>query len=246
MSHEKSILITGASRGIGKALCLEALQRGYRVHAAVREIGAAPAGTQPHLLSDVRDRTAVAKLLETLAPELTHFVSNAGVGEPLSPKKADTADKAADLMEINSTASIYSAYRIAYEWIRLEKKKTHITLISSLSAGRGLPRNGPYVASKTAQLSFAQGFEHDVATYGIGVSVVLPGFIDTDMTADLPQKPFLISSAEAARRIMDGMEAGTFRISFPLPTRFGAWLLNALPEPLFRTLVSFLHRKRFF
>ena len=160
--YQKSVLITGASRGIGRALCEEALARGYEVHGLVRNADQAPAGVHAHV-ADLRDRAAIKALMHELAPKLDWYLANAGIGYMLNPSKPDTADKAAEIMEINGTATVYSIYALAYEWITLGARDKKIGVVSSLAAGLALPKTAIYAASKTAQLIACQGLAYDLA-----------------------------------------------------------------------------------
>lgn len=241
--YQKSVLITGASRGIGRALCEEALARGYEVHGLVRNADQAPAGVHAHV-ADLRDRAAIKALMHELAPKLDWYLANAGIGYMLNPSKPDTADKAAEIMEINGTATVYSIYALAYEWITLGARDKKIGVVSSLAAGLALPKTAIYAASKTAQLIACQGLAYDLARNGISVSAIQPGFIETDMSADTPQRPFLMSAQEAARRIFDGLERGKNRIAFPSPTASIAWVSNHLPDFLVRKTVRALEKKK--
>ncbi len=189
-----AVLISGASRGIGRALCTEAIARGYEVHALVRRAEDAPAGTRPHV-ADIRETAKVGALLAELAPKLTHFIANAGVDAAFDARDPLYCEKAATVFEINGTATAYSLFRMASEWIKLERRGGHITVVSSLAAGRGYARHGVYVATKTAQLSLAQGLWFDLKRFGIGVSVVQPGFVETDMSRKQPMRPTASPSA---------------------------------------------------
>jgi 3-oxoacyl-[acyl-carrier protein] reductase/beta-ketoacyl ACP reductase len=240
----KCVLVTGASRGIGRSLCEELLARGFEVHGLVRSAGQAPEGVQSHV-ADLRDRAAIKDLMRALAPKLDWYVANAGVSAVLNPSKPDAADKAADIMEINGTATIHSIYAIAYEWIRLGRAQgKKIGVVSSLAAGIGLPKTAVYAASKTAELIACQGLEYDLGRNGIGVSAIQPGFIETDMSADIKMRPFLITSKEAARKIVQGMERGRTRIAFPASTAWMSFAYAAAPRFLTRASIRWLEKKR--
>ena len=231
------ILISGASRGIGRSLVSEALALGFEVDAIVRKAEDAPPGCTVHVL-DVTDHEAIAQLMHTLAPLLDCYIANAGVGDTLNPRKADSGDRAVRQIQINTTSTIYSCYRIAFEWIELGLRDRRIAMVSSLGAGRGFPSNSVYIASKTALISFAQGFEIDLAKHGIGVSLILPGFVDTDMTAHLKSKPFSVKPAAAARIILNGIERKKFWIAFPFPIIWMARFRDFIPYFLFRWIVT--------
>lgn len=239
----KSVLITGASRGIGRALCEEALRRGYRVHALVRKPGDAPAGTTPHV-ADVREHEKVGAILKSLAPELTHFIANAGIQERFSPKDPEAAAKVVRVFEINGTAVAFSMATLACEWVRLGCRDRRLVTISSLAAGRGMPRTGAYCATKAAEFIFAQALDYDLASYGIRVSAVRPGFIHTDLTSYMPFKKIMLDVNDAARIIWNGVEREKFEIAFPGGTRFFAWLRDTLPFFLVRRAMHLVARKK--
>jgi NAD(P)-dependent dehydrogenase (short-subunit alcohol dehydrogenase family) len=231
----KAIFVTGASRGIGRAVCLEALKRGYRVHALVRRPGSAPEGTTEHV-ADIREREAVRAIIKTLAPDLTLFVANAGIDAHSNYRREDIADAAAETFDVNGTATAFSLYQMAHEWVKQsgDGRKRRMAVVSSLIAGRGVATSGPYTATKTAELVLAQALSFDLSRYGIGVSVIQPGFIDTDMTKALPTRPFLKQSTDAGRIIMDGLERQRFVIAFPFPMRILTCLKNYVPYFLYR------------
>jgi NAD(P)-dependent dehydrogenase (short-subunit alcohol dehydrogenase family) len=242
--NTKAVLITGASRGIGRALCAEAIERGYQVHALVRNADQAPPGTKVHV-GDVRDRESMDKLFAEIGAGLSLYIANAGLGYELDPAKPDAAEKAAQMLDVNVTATLRSVYALAYLWIHGGAPRgRRIAVVSSLASGLGFPRSSVYAASKTAELVACQGLEHDFVRHGIGVSVVMPGFIDTEMSAATPQRPFLLTAQQSARIIFDGLERGRFRIAFPGPTAALSGFFRGLPELFMRPLVSFLHKKK--
>lgn len=229
----KSVLISGAGRGIGKALCAEGLKRGYKVHALVRKAQDAPAGTTPHV-SDIRDRAKIKAILEKLAPELTLYIANAGVDARYNPRDPGAAEKAAEIFEINGTGTVYSMFELVYQWVNRGCRDRHIAVVSSLAAGRGMPTSGLYIATKTAQRNLCQALEHDLRPFGIQVTAIRPGFIRTDMTSNLKMMPFVMEAERAARIIFDGLERGKAEISFPIPTLVASWFRDLVPYFIFR------------
>lgn len=238
----KAVLITGASRGIGRALCVEAAKRGYRVHVVVRNAQDAPSGATAHV-ADVREREKISAILERLAPEINVFIANAGVDASHDPRDPGYAERAAAVFEINGTATAYSVFRLAHLWATAGARNRRLAVVSSLAAGRGLPRAGAYIATKTAQLSLCQSLERDLARFGIGVSVIQPGFVDTDMSRKQALRPMLISPERAAAIIWDGLEKGRFRVAFPLPIALVTGLLSMLPYRVFRRIVIFMQAR---
>ena len=239
------VLVSGASRGLGRALCEEAFRRNQQVISWVRKPGDAVAGAQP-LVSDVTDYVQVSQQIAEVAPQVDLFIANAGISYLLGPQHEESAEKALEIIQVNTAAVIFASYKIAHEWIKLGLKNRRIALVSTLAAGRGLPQSAVYCASKTALLSFAQGFEHDLKPYGISLSVIQPGFVETDMTAELPVKPFLMSADQAAKMIFDGLEKNHFQVSFPRKTAWISWFKEVVPFFIFRRVVGYLRRKKVF
>src|SRR6185436_20774503 len=95
--------------------------------------------------------------------------------------------------------------------------------------------------SKAALKAYGEALRAPLALEGIGVTVVLPGFVKSAMSDELRiPKPFMMTAEEAARQIVTGLERNRARISFPLPLAFGSWLLSGLPEPAARRIVTLL------
>jgi short-subunit dehydrogenase len=110
--------------------------------------------------------------------------------------------------------------------------------VSSLAAWHGLPLTPAYCASKAALKAYAEALRPSLATHGIAVSVVLPGFVKTPMSDAFPgTRPFMITAEDAAERIERGLAANRARIAFPQPLAFGAWLLAVLPASVSQRLV---------
>jgi len=113
-----------------------------------------------------------------------------------------------------------------------------IALISSLSAYYGLPVTPTYSASKAALKAYGEALRGWLAPQGIGVSVVLSGFVRTEMMERFPgATPWALTPAEAALRIERGLAANSARIAFPRVLAWGAWWLAVLPAALSQRLV---------
>jgi len=110
-------------------------------------------------------------------------------------------------------------------------KPAHISLVASVAGYRGLPNALAYGPTKAALINLAETLYLDLRPSGVGVSVINPGFVETPLTAGNEfTMPALITTAEAARRIVAGWQAGQFEIHFP--KRFTLWLkaLRLLPD----------------
>jgi len=233
----KSLLVTGASRGIGKALALEALKRRYRVHALVRKAEDALAGTVTHIC-DVRNRELLGKLIEKLAPDLDIFIANAGIDGTTDLRREDCADRVAEVFEVNGTATAYSLYKMGHEWVKLGIRGRRMAVISSLAVNIGVPTKGPYISTKTAQLLLGRALERELAPMGIHMTTVQPGFIDTDMTKKLKWRPLLWTPEQAACEILDGIERGVPFIAFPRTLALLSRLGGLIPPSLIRAVIS--------
>ena len=118
--------------------------------------------------------------------------------------------------------------------VLLRQRSGHLSLVSSVSGYRGLPKSLAYGPTKAALINLAESLYLDLTDHGIGVSVVCPGYVATPLTAQNDYRmPGLISAEEAARHIVDGWQAGEFEMHFP--KRFTGWIkaLSHLGEGLY-------------
>jgi short-subunit dehydrogenase len=106
-----------------------------------------------------------------------------------------------------------------------------VAVTASVAGYRGLPRAAAYSATKAALIAMAEALAFDLIDLNVRISVINPGFVETDATSvnDF-QMPFLMTTDEAARRIVKGLERPGFEIAFP--TRFELILkaLGLLPN----------------
>jgi short-subunit dehydrogenase len=106
----------------------------------------------------------------------------------------------------------------------------HLALISSLAAWHGLPRTPAYSASKAALKAYGEALHGSLHGHGVGVTVVMPGYIRTSMAERDPRsKPWMLDAGDAARRIARGVANRRARIAFPQPIAYATHLLAILP-----------------
>ena len=234
------VLITGATGAIGSALAASYAAPGRtlvlhgrneaRLAALARACESAGARARVQAL-DVRDTGALVAWLDETAsqspPDLA--IVNAGAISTVRPGAgAETWADAERVLEVNVRAALATVTTLVPHMRR--RGSGQIALMSSLLAWFGLPQAPAYCASKAALKAYGEALRAPLAREGIGVSVVLPGFVKSDMSDELRlPKPFIIGAEEAARRIRRGLERNQARISFPLPLAAGCWLLSALP-----------------
>jgi NADP-dependent 3-hydroxy acid dehydrogenase YdfG len=238
----KTVLVTGASSGIGRALVLEYASRGAHVMAAARrepELAALCAevasrgGRAVFAVCDVSDPHAAGELVRRAARELGSLdmvISNAGVGDSTHASRLDV-EKVSKMIDVNVRGAI--APLIAAVPIMLGQKRGQLVGVSSLAGRRALPTSSVYSATKAALSTFLEGLRMDLDRSGVRVTDVQPGFVATAMTAKnrFPM-PFLWDTEKAARVVADRLERAPRIIAFPLPMDLLTRLSRHLPYPL--------------
>jgi NAD(P)-dependent dehydrogenase (short-subunit alcohol dehydrogenase family) len=205
---DKTVLVTGANRGLGRALVEEVLRRGAkRVYAASRQELAVPDERVTGLTLDVTDR---AQIRETVArvESLDILINNAGVSVP-----DDLSDRSA--FEHHLAVNLYGTLDVTQAFLPL-LARSHGAVVNVVSLGgvAAVPVLPAYSASKAAALSVTQSLRALLASRGVIVYAVLPGPIDTDMVRalDIPKTP----PDDVARATLEGLEQGQEDI-FPDP-----------------------------
>lgn len=179
----RSVLVTGGNRGIGLAIARELARTGDAVAVTYRS------GQPPEGLFGVRcdvtstaDVDAAFEKVEAEHGPVEVLVANAGITRdtllPMMKEKTFT-----DVIDANLTG----AYRVAKRATRgmLRLKRGRIVLISSVVAMLGSAGQSNYAASKAGMIGFARSVARELGSRGITVNVVSPGFVETDMTAEL-------------------------------------------------------------
>lgn len=178
------MLITGAGRGIGRATALRLAAAGWDVHAGVRQeadgealAAAAPSGRITPVLLDVTDTAQVAALPAALPERLDAVVNNAGivVGGPVETIPPDEVRRQ---LEVNVVAPV-AVTQAVLPMIRAAGGR--IVFVSSVGGRVSSPVTGVYAASKYAIEALADALRMELRPWGIHVSLIEPGAIDTDM-----------------------------------------------------------------
>lgn len=192
---DRAVLVTGASRGIGRAIALQFAGRGARVAVHYREGRTAAEETRaalpggPHLLvhGDVGDADAVERMVEETAAGLGRIdvlVNNAGIYESHPPADCTYGHWQASwrrTLDTNLLGAANAAYCAARHMIR--QGGGRIVNVSSRGAFRGEPEAPAYGASKAAMNAMSQSLALALAPHGIFVGAVAPGFVTTDRVA---------------------------------------------------------------
>ncbi len=174
----RSVVVTGASSGIGRASALRLAQAGWRVHGGVRTEADAAAlrerGVEPVAL-DVTDAGQIAAAVEAVGPELDGVVANAGIAIA-APLEIVPLDELRRQLEVNvvGQVAVLQAFLPA-----LRRTKGRVVLMGSIGGRSALPFLGPYAASKHALEAFADVLRVELRPWGIAVSIVEPASVKT-------------------------------------------------------------------
>jgi NAD(P)-dependent dehydrogenase (short-subunit alcohol dehydrogenase family) len=205
---DKTVLVTGANRGLGRALVDEALRRGAkRVYAASRQPMVAPDERVTPLTLDVTDAAQIQEAVDRVQ-SLDILINNAGVSVP-----DDLSDRSA--FEQHLAVNLYGTLDVTQAFLpSLTRSHGAVVNVVSLGALAAVPVLPAYSVSKAAALSITQSLRPLLAGRGVSVHAVLPGPIDTDMVRalDIPKTP----PEDVARATMDGVERAEEEI-FPDP-----------------------------
>ena len=232
----RSILITGASSGLGAALAqalaapdvtLVLVGRNPERLNAVCETCQLKGATAVPLVLDLADQTAsLARLTEADATyEFDLAIANAGVAYGKETPELARTTTATNVLGVLSTIQAVEPGMVA-------RGSGQIGLISSLAAFRTLGGPAAYAASKAWVRLFGEALRGRLAKKGVGVSVICPGFVDTPMVDDRTRAHFghaLMPADRAAAKIVTALAKNHARLSFPAGFSLRTWLLAALP-----------------
>lgn len=245
----KTILITGASSGIGAALArnIAAENRDLilwgrdqgRLAIIAQECRARGAQVQTDTF-DLRDsETMLARLDAADARRaLDLVIFNAGLGGSVPRERFSEAPQIAKAMaDINFAAPVTGASLIADRMAR--RRAGHIVLIGSVAGNYPLPMAPAYAGAKAGLARFAEALGLRMRKYDVAVTLVVPGFIDTPMIAGVTEpKPFLISADRAAQIILGKLAARPRRIVLPWQFAVLMALSRLVPQALVRAVLS--------
>lgn len=192
----KTAIVTGASRGIGRAIALTLAARGAHVVAVARGENAAgtveairSAGGSAELASvDVTDADAFVAAVKAVAASrgrIDILVNNAGIArDQLALRmKRDDWDQ---VLATNLTASFTCAQAVLPTMVR--QRAGRIISISSVVGQMGNPGQVNYAASKAGVIGFSKALAREIASRNVTVNVVAPGLVETDMTKEIAGK----------------------------------------------------------
>ena len=246
------VLITGAGSGIGRQFALSLAAEGARI-AALDLNAAALEALEADLkgksiassVADVTNSAAVAAAVRDLEARLGPtdlLIASAGLG-----KETSTADYQpevfADIIRVNligvnnSIAAVLPGMR--------ERKRGHLTALSSLASYRGLPRMGGYCASKAGVNALLEALRVELKPLNITVTTLCPGWIRTPMTeaADLPDFFKMLTVEDAVSRMIGALRKRRAFYAFPMGGVWQLRMLAFLPRPIGDWLTSLYLRR---
>lgn len=168
---------------------------------------------------DVTDREAVFDAVrrgeEALGGPFDLAVANAGVSIPTSSTEFDL-DDAETMIRVNVLGVMHLFAAVIPSMVA--RRSGRFVGVASIAGLRGLPTSAVYSATKAAVQAFLEGSRVELIPYGVGVTIVNPGYVDTPILEKYRHKlPFLVKVTDAAAIIADGIERGERIIEFPLP-----------------------------
>ena len=249
----RTILITGASSGIGAALARAYAQlyagagttlllwgrdekRLNQTAAQCRALGTAAAIQS----LDLRDAAAFAARLSAAdaATPIDLAIFNAGLGGTIAKNEfAEAPQTAQAIAEVNFVAPVTGANLLAAAMAK--RGKGRIVLVGSITESYPLPMAPTYAASKAGLRLFAEALGLRMQRFGVAVTLVSPGFIDTPMSRKVNEpKPFLMDADKAARIIVRRVAVGARTIVVPWQFQVMRAFTDFLPRAMVRWVMS--------
>ena len=239
MKTFSSIVLTGASSGIGEALALDYAGPGVALALTGRDaerlgtVAAACRAKGAIVVAETIDVTDRERLL----PWLTAFdqahpvdlvLANAGISIDKDNSSLDDFSIIRKPLDVNINGVLNTVEPLLPRM--MARKRGQIGIVSSLAGFIGLPYSASYNASKAAVRVWGESIRYVLKKDGIGVSVICPGFVVSRITADAPfPMPFMMTASRASSIIRRGLAANKPRIAFPIGTKAGVWLGSILP-----------------
>ncbi len=225
--------IVGASSGIGAALARELADRGARVAISARrrplldEVAGDRMIVEPCDVTSLDSVHASADTVTQALGGLDLVVVAAGISRPIDARRFD-ATTVATVMTVNviGTANVIEATLPQL----LAQGSGTFSAIASVAGYRGIPGLEAYGASKAAQISMLESLRTSVRGSGVDVVTICPGWVESEMSASVTNRTLVMSAAEAASTIADGLESGRVEIVFPLPIAIAAKLSRLVPQ----------------
>ncbi len=245
----KSILITGATSGIGKALAvyyanndtkLYLLGRNIKRLEEVKQICEEKGAMVETRLQDVRNSQQMQDYIGSLE-NIDLVIANAGVSSGTS-EGLEQGETIKEVFDIN-VYGVLNTITPAADYFK-QKGAGQIVIISSLASYRGMAGSPAYCASKAAVRVYGEALRDLLRPLNIKVNIVCPGFVRSGITDKNKFKmPFFMETEKAVEVIAKGIKKNKAVIAFPFPMAFLAWFMMALPTSVSSLITRFLPKK---
>lgn len=242
MENHLAILITGASSGLGAALALDYAAPGVVLFLSGRDQARLDAVSQKARAKGAEVYTRILDVSSQLSMEawveacqgqnpLDLVIANAGISGGTHKGQTLTDKQAREVFQTN-VEGVLNTISAAIPKMK-ERGRGQIAIMASLAGFRGMPGAAAYSASKAAVRVYGEALRGELAPYGVKVSVICPGFVETPMTEiNTCFMPFLMKADRAAQIIRRGLDQNKARIAFPWPMAALVWLFAAAPTAL--------------
>jgi short-subunit dehydrogenase len=246
----KVVVVTGASQGIGKALCREVAAQGPKLVLAARDAAALEGvaaqcrtrGAETLVVpTDVADEPSCRALVDRAVQRfgaVDVLVNNAGMG--MLARFEDVTDLSLyeRLMRVNYLGSVYPTF---YALPHLKKSRGQVVAVSSLAGLSGVPARTAYAATKHAQMGFFDSLRIELREAGVSVTVIAPYFVQSEIRKRSPgpdgrtveaspvREAEVMSAEECARLMVRAMEKRQRMLVMSLKGRLGRWAKLVAP-----------------
>jgi short-subunit dehydrogenase len=261
----KVVVVTGASQGIGRALCLELSPQRPRLVLAARDEGALAAvagecrsrGAETLVVpTDVSDEAACRRLVERTVGTfcaLDVLVNNAGIGMVARFDEVSDLGPYEQLLRVNVLGSVYPTFH-ALPYLR--RARGQIVVVSSLTGLLGVPTRTAYAATKHAQIGFFDSLRVELEGSGVSVTVVCPYFVRSEirkrsagpdgrtLAVSPVHEEAVMSAEECARRMVRAMERRQRMLVMTLKGKLGRFLRLVAPGLVDRMVARSVRKGR--
>jgi short-subunit dehydrogenase len=244
----KTILITGASKGIGKALALKYTSSETKLLLVARDEQALIQlknriiemnGNAEYYICDVRDKENIINVINSIYQNhdsIDLAILNAGIS--INHKFENfNSDVLINHYNTNLFGVMYFMEALLPKF--KARRSGTISAVGSLAEARGIPGSAIYCSTKIALSHLLEAARIEMKEFGVKIISIKPGYIETEMTMKNKFKmPFLMTAEKSAEIIYEGIESGKRIIAFPKPMAFFSYIGKVAPAFIFESLIS--------
>jgi short-subunit dehydrogenase len=248
------VLITGGGGGLGAALAQNFARRGAMIGICGRDpkklkaAAAACGGRARFAVCDVTDadglRTWLIAADDSRPVDCVIACAGIGGGAALAGQFGESAETVRAILDVNVQGVVNTVAPLMERMIA--RRSGRIAIVSSLAGLIALPDSPAYCASKAAVVAYGEALRRFLRHFDVSVTVICPGFVDTDMARSLPMRPpFLWTAQKAAAAMADGVVRRRALVAFPWQLRIAISLSRCLPRPVTDRLLDGARAKDF-